>query len=82
MNSAKFTWEKYIGRVGFALTEVWNLKTNRALPGFTELGRCAASSLPVRPRSQGEAVMLLCEETGEEFWLHAFSDELIGFLEF
>lgn len=78
MNSAKFTWEKYCSQVGFSLCEAWDLETNRPKPGFTELGRCLASSLVVRPRDEGEAVMLRHDETGDEFWLHALSDAAMG----
>ena len=78
MNSAKFTWDKYCSQVGFSLFEVWDATTNRPKPEFEEIGRCPASSLVVRPRNEGEGVMLRHKDSGDEFWLHALSDKAMG----
>lgn len=75
MNSAKFTWEKYCSQMGYCGPEAWNVLTNKPMPGYTEVGRCSASSLRVRPRTEGVAVMLRNDDTLEEFWLHALEDE-------
>lgn len=78
MNSSKFTWEKYIGNSGYSSSEVWNFRTNRPQTIVEEIGRCSASSLMVRPRQNGEAVMLRVKETNEEFWMHVLSDKEMG----
>ena len=78
MNSAKFTWEKYAAQVGFSLWECWDMTTNRPKPEFEEVGRCSAKTLVVRPRDAGEGVMLRHRESGDEFWLHAVSDDTMG----
>lgn len=78
MNSAKFTWEKYCSKVGFSNGECWDFYINRPKAGFKEIGRCDASKLMVRPRTEGFAVMLEHEESGDTFWIHVLSDEAMG----
>ena len=78
MNSARFTFDNYASTVGYSLCEAWDLRTNRPASKFEEIGRCPASSLVVRPREKGDAVMLRCIETGDEFWIHALSDRDMG----
>lgn len=75
MNAVQFTWEKYISKVGFSLVEVWDSDNNKPLPGFVEIGRCKASSLVVRPRDTGSAVMLEHTESGDQFWLHNYTEQ-------
>ena len=70
MNSAKFTWEKYCSNVGYTPWESWDASTDSPTSAYEELGRCLASSLYVRPRDIGEAVMLRHKESGDEFWMH------------
>lgn len=78
MKASDFTFEKYIGKMGYSLNQVWNARTNRPMSGYTELGRVPANALRVRPRSSGEAVMLCSEEHQEDLWLHVKSDEEAG----
>lgn len=77
MNSAKFTWEKYHSNGVHSIPEAWDFHLNKPRPEYEEVGRCPASSLVVRPRSEGEAIMVRHRESGEEFWFHGFPEYAI-----
>ena len=67
----KFLFELYIGRVGYSVNQVID-SFDQVKPGFKALGYCDARRLPVRPRTEGYALMVedtqLPEQT--QFWLH------------
>ncbi len=70
----RFVWEKYIGKVGFAVCQVCDdaytepLKLNSDV---TFVGWCEASRIRIRQRSEGFVVMV--EMDGEEFWFHTLA---------
>lgn len=73
----KFLFEKYGLRCGYSTPDVfkWTADEERKLVGISKLqpdvklvGWCDASRLPVRPRTEGYAVMV--EIDGEEIWFH------------
>ena len=63
-----FTWDRYIGVVGYSIDDVWDFERHRVKPGFVELGRCDASKIPMRQRN-GYAI-LVEDENFERFWFH------------
>lgn len=71
MSPNKFVWEKYIGKVGFAVCQVCDdaytepLKLN---PDVTFIGWCPANIIQIRQRDSGFVVMV--EMDGEDFWFH------------
>jgi hypothetical protein len=75
LSPSKFTWEKYIGKVGFAATQLfadpWANKP-KLNPDVTVIGYCPAKDIRIRSRPQGLVIMV--EMNGEEFWFH--NDEL------
>ncbi len=67
----RFVWEKYIGKVGFAVCQCVNDAYATPLhlnPDVTPIGYCMANKLQIRNRTEGFAVMV--EMDGEEFWFH------------
>jgi hypothetical protein len=70
----RFVWEKYIGKVGWAVHQVCSdaytepLKLN---PDVTFIGWCEASRIRIRQRSEGFVVLV--EMDGEEFWFHTLA---------
>lgn len=69
MSPEEFTYERYGPVMGYSGHCEFNHLTSMPRSGFTELGRCDATRLKVRPRD-GEAVMLWDEVEKEQFWIH------------
>jgi len=68
---SRFTWEKYIGKLGIALSEVFSGTfpySDRLRPEVTVIGFCPAKDIRIRSRPEGAVVMV--ELNGEEFWFH------------
>lgn len=67
----KFLFELYIGRVGYAVNQVID-SFEQPKRGFKILGYCEARRLPVRPRTEGFAIMVEDTQLPEDniFWLH------------
>lgn len=75
LNPELFTWETYECDFGYRLDLYWN-----AYPEIFQfdhfitqlkkraIGWCDASRVPVRPKSDGIAVM--CEDEDGKFWFH------------
>ena len=72
MSKRHFTFDKYICRagVGSAQEKVWDFSENKPQNGFTLIERVSADDIPIRPRPGQDAVMLECQETFVQFWLH------------
>ena len=68
-----FTWEKYIGKLGFATTDIFKNPYSGNPPilkaDVTYIGYCDASKIQIRQRSEGYVFMVIID--GEETWLHA-----------
>jgi len=70
----RFVYEKYIGKVGFAVCQVCSdaysepLKLNSDV---TFIGWCESHRIRVRQRSEGFVVLV--EMDGEEFWFHTMA---------
>lgn len=70
ISSAKFIWEKYIGKVGYATSQIF--KDFETLDYDIEpLGYCKAVNLSIRPRYEGYAIMVAID--GEECWMHCLA---------
>lgn len=71
INPEKFLFEIYIGRVGYSVNQVID-SFEQPKPGFKILGYCEARRLPVRPRTEGFAIMVEDTQLPEDnvFWLH------------
>lgn len=67
--SSKFVWEKYISKRGFATHNFYNVDTNRLID-CTLIGYCPAKNLPIRPRPEGIAVLVIDNDSQEETWFH------------
>lgn len=67
----RFTWDKYIGRIGFGVHQVCNdayatpIRLNRDV---FPIGYCKSDKLQIRQRTDGFAIMVSMD--GEEFWFH------------
>jgi hypothetical protein len=70
----RFVWEKYIGKVGYAVCQVCDdaytepLKLNSDV---TFVGWCEASRIRIRQRDEGYVIMV--EMDGEDFWFHTWA---------
>lgn len=76
IDSSNFTWDRYCGVVGIPIISIFDNPAALYNPQYKAIGWCRADKLPVRPRSQGIAIMFI-EKTDEElFWTHV-SDEFL-----
>ena len=75
IGSSRFSWEKYGGKLGVSHTEVFQEQLSWTFkPGITILGWCPSSSLVVRARTNGIAVLFVTEEDPVEAWFHVSYD--------
>ena len=65
----EFTWQNYIGKMGYSSDECWSFDKNKPKAGFEIIGKTNSMNLDIRPR-EGTAIMLIDMQTYEKFWLH------------
>lgn len=80
MNLAKisperFTWKKYIGSIGYSVTQLMTNPyyssfegKNRLISDVKPVGYCEASRIRIRNRNEGFVIMV--EFYGEDIWFH------------
>lgn len=76
LSSARFTFERYVGRVGYSTNQLYEFVPDakdiqdvpKLLPGVQYVGHCSAANLAVRPRDEGIAVMVTFQN--ELMWFH------------
>lgn len=69
--ASDFVWDKYIGKVGFAVHQCFHdayVIPLRMNSDVRPIGYCLAKDLRIRPRTDGFAIMVIMD--GEEFWFH------------
>ena len=74
LSPERFVFEKYIGKVGWAVSQVCSDAYSEKLKfnsDVTVIGYCEANRIRVRTRNVGFVVML--EMDGEEFWMHVLN---------
>ena len=69
IRAIEFSYERYIGFVGYSQQQVWDFDKGRSMPGFIELGIVESSKLHFRPRLDGKSAMLADPENNL-VWLH------------
>jgi len=77
MNSYDFTYQKYIGHVGYSNVEVYDFDKYIPRSPWIEVGRIDAIKLHIRPRNEGIAIMLENQETFEQLWFHVIIYETL-----
>lgn len=66
----RFVWEKYLGKVGFAASEILGDAYFRPFlkSDIEPVGYCPANEIKIRSRAEGFVIMVTID--GEETWLH------------
>lgn len=76
LDSTVFTWDNYCGTMGYSLVDMYDTRVDKRQEKlvfnekYTCLGWCHATSLSVRPRTNGYAVMLWHKQDKVETWCH------------
>jgi hypothetical protein len=76
ISPGKFLWEKYIAKQGISQLCIVDSAFEELQPGVKILGWCWAKDLPVRPRTEGKAILVEFEDGPDiiECWLHCFEE--------
>lgn len=75
LSPSKFVWQKYCGRLGWAISQLMQNPYSSQLGklklqvGVMFIGWCDASRIQIRQRPEG--FVLMVEIDGEETWFHA-----------
>jgi hypothetical protein len=70
ISSSQFTIDNYGPFNGYSGFEAFDHLNNKTKTGFKEIGRCNSKNLKLRPKLNGEAVMIFDENEKINFWIH------------